>query len=386
MAEPIDLAVEAARRSGKKNLATLTSVLPALGEFGFNEMLLTPSLNGVPLGDRDFIGLRMEVGRIVGWEPSQDMMRDAVQYVALGNRYHPVRQYLDGLAWDGSPRLKHYAEDVLMISDPTVLVVSMVVCFFVGAVARVYQPGCQLDTAFILQGPQGRRKSSHFRALCKEPAWFTDAAIDIHDKDSLLLMQRVWFWEWGELSTMRRANVQAVKDFLSKRENTFRPPYGRGIESFPRHTVICGSTNDETFLVDPSGDRRFHVVGVNEVDDDRAATWRDQYWAEAVDLYRNGEHWWLDEREEATRSATHAQWREEDAWAEKVLEYATGRSSGRVTVTEVLENAVQKPAGQWTTADARRVGDILRVAGWTQTRTQESGQRVRYWVAPKRGA
>jgi putative DNA primase/helicase len=132
-----------------------------------------------------------------------------------------------------------------------------------GMVMRAMRPGCKFDYMLILKGEQGLAKSGSFRALA-EP-WFTDNAIKVGDKDSMMAMQLVWIAESAELESLNKAETTAVKQFLSAQEDMYRPPYGAQIKKRPRHTVMGGTTNADTFLKDATGDRRFWPLEVEVV-------------------------------------------------------------------------------------------------------------------------
>ncbi len=261
--------------------------------------------------------------------------------------------------------------------------------FMIGAVARVMKPGCKLDTMPILEGPQGIGKSQAIGILGGE--WFTDdVPADITSKDAAMALQASWVIEQGELHAIRKADVNQLKNFLSRRVDKFRPPYGRTVQSFPRKCVLIGSMNptDNGYLNDETGARRFWPVlcAVGWADGrkiDLAALWavRDQLWAEARVRFEQGEPWWLHRDHLEKDQEAEADMRfDADAWTEKVLEFLSGKPS--ITMDEVL-NALGIDTKDWSRATVTRVGAILSKAKWKRRRvTEKNGSRVRRYFNP----
>lgn len=169
----------------------------------------------------------------------------------------------------------------------------------VAAVARAMQPGCKMDTALILQGKQGVGKFSFFKVLAGED-WFNDSLGHISDKDERLKLHVTWFIEWAELeSVFKRRDLASVKAFLTCSRDYIRPPYERSVQAFDRPSIIIGTTNQDEFLGDSTGNRRFWVIPVQQdVDLNQRRTERDRIWAAAVTLYKVGESWWLSQGQE----------------------------------------------------------------------------------------
>jgi len=211
-----------------------------------------------------------------------------IELVAQENAYDPIKEYLRSLKWDGESRLSddggwlvRYAHAI-----PGPMVESVGRKWAVGAVARGLEPGTKNDTVLILEGPQGRRKTMLFETLGKQ--WYADMSIVIGDKDSKMIAGRSWICEIPDLAALKRSSeVNAVKAFFSTRADTFRPPFGRHVITSPRRNAFGGTTNEEQYLVDPTGNRRFLCIKLEDTDVDIKALDRDrdQIWAEAVYLY-----------------------------------------------------------------------------------------------------
>jgi putative DNA primase/helicase len=212
------------------------------------------------------------------------------------NAYHPVRDYLNSLVWDGKPRVEGLLID-FMGSEDNDYVRTVTRMTFVACVARVFEPGIKFDTILTLVGEQGGGKSTLLSKLAKD--WFSDSISDIGNKDALQLLQGNWIIELGELSAIKKADIEHLKQFITRQVDEFRPPYGRITQRFPRQCVFFGTTNKVGFLCDPTGGRRFLPVhyGPKEITVEKVNNltrdYVDQFWAEVVYLYKLGERLYL---------------------------------------------------------------------------------------------
>jgi len=217
-------------------------------------------------------------------------LREAISHVAQNNRFSPVVEYLDSLTWDGTPRIGSWLVDYLGADDEPITR-TMSSKFLIAACARAYNPGCQVDTALILKGPQGNGKTSILRILGGE--WYVCLSEKLGDKDSRMKAASGWIVEIAELAGMTAADSRAIKSFLDQTDDIFRPPYGASMLTFKRHCVFTGTTNEDSYLLDQTGARRFWVVESDKpVALDKALADRDQLWAEARDAYKSGAIWW----------------------------------------------------------------------------------------------
>lgn len=205
------------------------------------------------------------------------------------NTFHPVCDYLNALEWDGVPRVDRLLVDVLG-ADDTEYVRMVTRKTLVGAIARIMEPGCKFDTMLIMTGPQGVGKSSLFDCLATN--WFSDSMDSFNGKDAYELIQGKWIIEVGELAALNKAGREKVKQFLSKREDNFRPAYGRNTIECKRQCVFIGTTNEDVFLYDETGERRafpVEVKGAKEVREVVTPWFAGQVWAEAKMFYEQGE-------------------------------------------------------------------------------------------------
>ena len=360
--------------------ATLSEIVAAIGAdileghaLRLNEMTGNVEHGGRPISDVWLAALRTKLEETAQLLAGKEDTHDAVALVAHRNPHHPVREYLNGLIWDCRSRLEDFRR--ALGAEDTPLVRAILKCWLISAVARASAPGCKVDTMPVLVGPQGRRKSTAVRILAGD--WFNDTTISIGTKDALTLLRQAWIHEWAELDTLRRArDLEAVKAFIVSQSDIYRPSYGRLDVRVPRSSIFVGTTNSKEFLGDDTGNRRFWPITVGQIDTAALASMRDQLWAEAVALFRAGERWYLaDEREQELR-VVHKEHRIRDAWEGPIAAHLSRMMYGDVTTADVLEHALAKPTGQWSSGDARRVAVVMRELGWRQTR---SGSGPRVW-------
>ncbi len=222
-------------------------------------------------------------------------LRNGVLMAARSAKYNPVLDLIHAEKWDGICRLEHWLTDVYEIVErPYTRLIGK--CFIMGLVKRALQPGCKFDYMLIIKGEQGLKKSTAFRALAYP--FFTDNAIRMGDKDSLMAMQLVWIAESAELESLNKSETTQIKQFLSAQEDMFRPPYGSQLIRAKRHSVNVGTTNADTFLKDATGDRRFWPLEVHMVNEDTLASIRLQLFAEALHRLDAGEKYWPSRDEE----------------------------------------------------------------------------------------
>lgn len=299
----------------------------------------------------------------------------AVEAIAREKPFHPVREYLKALTWDGAHRLDTWLHEYLGVT-PSPYAAAVGSRWMISAVARVFEPGCKADCCLILEGEQGIRKSTALRALA-EP-WFTDEIADLGSKDAALQTRGVWVIEIAELDSMSRSDIGKIKAFMSRMTDRFRPPYGKRPIDSPRQCVFAGSVNHGTYLRDETGGRRFWPVECKAavIDVDALADVREQLWAEATALYFDGKPWWLDSVE-LTREAAEEQAEryEGDPWDELIMAWAEQRES--VSIAEVLSMCLEKKKDLWTQIDKNRVARCLRARGWL--RYNSGPRRAREW-------
>lgn len=252
-----------------------------------------------PVKNVDYSGVRNYIESIYGISSSLKI-EDSMALEFEKNSFHPIKQYLSGLHWDGKERIDTLLIDFFGTKD-TIYTREAIRKMLTAAVARVFNPGCKYDLVLVIVGPQGTKKSTFIKKLGK--SWFSDTFLTVQGKEALEQIQGAWLIEIAELSALRKAEIEAIKHFISKQEDIFRPAYARTAEVFPRQCVFIGTTNETDFLNDPSGNRRFMPIDVHpesvvkDVFKDLDPM-IDQIWAEAVHLYNRGEKLFLSEQAE----------------------------------------------------------------------------------------
>lgn len=321
-----------------------------------------------------------------------------VAMAAYANRYHPVRKYLDELPdWDGTERLPFWLSDCLGAeeSDYTRLVGAW---FLMGMVKRIQVPGCQMDYMVVLEGLQGKQKSTALRTLVGNDDWFADTPIRIGDKDAVLSLAGKWLYEVGELDSFNKAEVTAVKQYVSSRVDRVREPFARRPSDRPRSGVFGGTTNQSEYFKDPTGARRFWPVACDgEIRLEHLAASRDQLFAEAKHRLKSEDpdvrRYWPT-REETEKYLVPQQERREivDPWYERLaiwldLRDIYGDSGEQIcdvenfTSHELLTKALHVPTDRidGSRQMATRVGIAMHKLGWEKRRDPTGARLHRYW-------
>ena len=272
--------------------------------------------------DTDTTELRTYMEPIIG-KASKNDVTDAVDACAGEHAYHPVRDYLNGLTWDGTPRLDTLFIDYLGAAD-TPYIRAVTRKAFTAAVARVMAPGIKYDTMVVLIGAQGRYKSTILAKM--GGAWFSDSLRNFGTKDSMETLQGTWIDEIAEMQAMNNSEIDAVKAFLSKLSDYYRAAYGRFAAEHPRQCVFFGTTNTHDCLRDTTGGRRFWPVDIDRQPRKKDVfrdleTERDQMWAEAVVRWKLGEPLYLPPELEAEAGVVQEDHRERHPWEGKIEEF-----------------------------------------------------------------
>ncbi len=330
--------------------------------------LKTPPYGGAPgdWSDLDDVRVTLWLADVYGLCVKSATVLEAVNAVAHDNAFHPVRQFLDGLAWDGTPRLEQWLQNHLGVADSE-YVRRVGKRWMVSAVARVFSPGCKADSVLILEGLQGAGKSTSMAVLGGE--WFMDTPFNLGDKDGYQAIRGKWIVELGELDAFNKAESTRAKQFFSASVDTYRESYGRRVLDVPRQCVFVGTTNQDEYLKDDTGNRRYWPVTCTRVDIEGLRASREQLWAEAVAAYRAGDVWWV-ERDEAELFAAEQDKRyQADMWEEPIIHYLMHQHIGdAVTGAHILEKALNIDPSHWGKPEQMRVGKIMHRLKWPRRR------------------
>lgn len=348
--------------------------------------------------DNDDRGLRNYIESTQGIT-SRDKVDDAIGLCAFSHKINEVQDYLKSLRWDGVDRLDTLLIDYLGAANDA-YVTAVTRKTFTAAVARAMTPGVKFDYAPILVGPQGIGKSTLLKMMAK--SWFSDSLVSFEGKDAMELLQGVWINELGELSGFKKSEMTLIKNFISRTEDIFRVPFGRRTGRYPRRCIFIGTSNEDEFLRDPTGNRRFWPVTLMEIKPTKSVfndleAEVDQMWAEAVVRWQAGEPLHLTpELEERARAQQEAyretsplegivrefvgreiplDWAKRDIrarqvyWAtefDKTDEPTTPRE--RVCAAEIWCEALKRDLGLMRRADAKEINGMLaRLSGWART-------------------
>jgi Virulence-associated protein E/Bifunctional DNA primase/polymerase, N-terminal len=353
------------------NAVTAIRGTPELANaIAFDDMQRIPMLVG-PIGDGSVVPRPItdaDVIRIQHWMQhagirriSKETVGSAMTMYADDRSYHPVRDYLNALQHDGMPRLGKWLATYLG-TEATPYTSAIGRMFLISMVARIFRPGCKADYMMVLEGSQGALKSSACAALGS--IWFSDAMPDLSvGKDAQQHIRGKWLIEVSEMHAMGRADTAHLKAFITRTTEQYRPSYGRLEVIEPRQCVFVGTTNRDTYLRDETGGRRFWPVKCGTISIARLAADRDQLFAEAVQLYRDGEPWWPNKDFEREHIKPQQSSRyEADVWEESIAGYVANKAE--VTISEVAKTALRMETGRIGTAEQRRIAAALENLNW----------------------
>jgi predicted P-loop ATPase len=333
--------------------------------------------------DDDDYRLTVYMQQTIGIPSLSDIIvAKAVKYVAHQRVKHVVRDWVLPLPWDGIDRVDHAFEDYWGVdcneTMPCEYVRAASRNLFLGMVARILRPGCQLDTMVVFEGAQGIGKTSALRVL--GGPWYALAHESVTRKDFFEALQGKWVIEIGELDAFSRAEVTRVKTVISTPSDRFRASYGHRANDHPRQCIFAGTTNHDGWGADETGLRRFWPIRCGDVNLDALVASRDQLFAEARILVLAGAEWWT---MPGMTQAIQADRQADDAWTDLI--FAGLGLDTEITVAEILIRILKFDAAQINRGDELRVGRILRLAGWTKKNLTRNRKQAKRWVAPENG-
>lgn len=309
----------------------------------------------------------LEIDERLRFRPSRQFFQTVLLDHARACAFHPVRDYLNGLVWDGTERLDKWLVNYFGAED-TEFVRTVGRLVLVAAVRRVRKPGVKFDEMLVLESGQGLGKSQALAALCPDPEWFTD---DLPmNVDSKVVIERTagkWIVEAAELSGMRRGDIEHIKSFLSRQTDRARLAYDRATTERGRHFIVVGTTNNDSYLKDESGNRRFWPVRVSEIDVSALARDRDQLWAEAARIEARGDLIRLPRELWVLAGDEQDQRRVVDPWEEAIAQ-AIGEQEGKIATAEIWRIVGIEDVGRRKQADNERIGRVTQRLGFERTR------------------
>lgn len=352
--------------------------------------------------DSDDAGLRMRLEKFYKIT-SPLKIHDAVELAMMHASRHPVREYLSGLQWDGVPRADSLFIDYLGAEDSE-YTRTVTRKALLGAVARIMKPGCKHDHVLVLIGPQGCRKSTTLAKLGKK--WFSDSLYTMSGKDAYEQLQGYWIIEMGEMAATKRADLELIKQFVSKQTDSYRSAYARRTQEHPRQCAFFGTTNDDEFMRDATGGRRFWPVVVSDAGRTKGDLLTDeivdQIWAEILVRYNAGEEWYLSGEVEAMAQQVQDQhtelnakqglvenflnrllpedWDERDLesrmlfWDGNFMEEEGTVQRTKVCALEIWQELFHGDPKSFSPLQAREINSILRkVPGWAPVSSANCG-------------
>jgi predicted P-loop ATPase len=355
-------------------------------------------------------------------EWSSDMFARCLEAIAREYSYHPVQEHLKKChrIWvrDGKKerikdvfskycntsvtykKLMTNAAGIEIEDDICKLLLLKEIsrCFFVGSVARIFEAGCKMETTLILKGDQGCGKSTFFKLLASNrdyknvgelindsPSWFCDSMLDpTGGRDTYSKLGGVWLYEFAELAATRKKEAEAIKAFLSSGKDKYSPKYARYDVEQKRQVVFVGTTNELEILRDLTGNRRFHVLEVGNVDLAGLLEIRDLLWGEAYSMYLANDGYHLPADLQAELDGVQAKFKASDSWSDALIDWLKqpNIATGEHTTQEILSGAIKMDTEKQNRAVTMRMAGILSATGWTKKRATAGKKRVWKWIAP----
>lgn len=337
---------------------------------------------GKPMEELDLLYLTLAAN---GFKVKKELTIDCMRCIAKERSYHPIKEYLEN-ASRTSPVISIDDLATRYLIDPSKYSHEMVQLYntalkktLIGAVKRIYEPGCKHDTACVMFGKQGERKSTFWSILGRK--WFSASLNDISNKDSLMVLHRYWIHEWAEIENITsKRDVSDVKAFLSLNTDSFRIPYGRTITEYPRQSIIVGTTNRREILHDDTGDRRFWIIPVDKkIDTDKLGIEVDAIWGAVVLAYKQGEkNYMTSDAMEKLNERNNTAFKFELPWQSSIMNYI--QADKMYKTDEILSEAIGKKVDKHCRADQMQVASIMRSLGWEQRIVREGSSTARKWV------
>lgn len=305
------------------------------------------------------------------------LVRDAITHAAECHSRNSLTDWLDSLTWDGIERLNTWLADCagVELTDYTQAVSRN---WPIAMVARAYQPGCKMDNIPVLEGVSGLNKTQFLEVLGGE--WYEALPMEFGTKDFLQTLQGVWLAEIPDMTGFERSDHSRVISMLSIPRDKYRKAYGYTPERYLRTTIFAATSEDDDYLLDRRGKRRFWPIRCTDINLDSLRQQRDNLFAEAVIRYRAGESWY---RMPASAAEEQESRLVEDTWVRLIMEYANSRwdqlmrigNPPQLTLTEILVDGLKLASDRQTSGVCRRAAAILRANGWVSKRTTKGS----YW-------
>ncbi|WPF90508.1 VapE domain-containing protein (plasmid) [Cyanobacterium aponinum AL20118] len=342
----------------------------------YNELKMIVELDGEEaILDDFYLTLHEDYNLQIGKTVAYDL---AVRF-AKKNSFNPVKDYLESLTKDDEKiDIKQLSSKLFGTEDP--IYDEFLYRFLIASVARIYKHGCKSDHCLILKGNQGIGKSTFFKLLYGEE-FFTDSVTGT-DRDNLLVAHQNWFCELAEFETITSKKASGeLKAFVSKSDDTFREPYAKSTRTIKRKFVIGGSVNEDTFLVDSTGNRRYLIIPIDqEINLEFIKKYRDVIWYQAKLAYQSGERWYLDKSSQALSEKLNKSYLHHDSWDSPELEGWLSLKTKGVSTREILTQFLGVSEKDINKGHEMRLGKIMKGNGWINKQMMINGKRQRLWI------
>lgn len=351
-----------------------------------DEIMFIPRDGGawVPLGDADTVRLRQDL-ECGGFKPiGRELMRDAILLAADGGRFDSARDWLDGLQWDGIPRIDRFYVDYFGVADSD-YARAVGAYTWTALAGRVLAPGCKADMVPILVGSQGLGKSASVAAMAPDSEFFAEVNLGDRDDDLSRRMRGCLVAEIGELRGLHSRDLESIKSFITRTHENWVPKYKEFATKFPRRMLFIGTTNQDQFLADPTGNRRWLPLDVTAADRDAVTADRDQLWAEGAARWR--EAGIAFQQAEELAGGQHEKYEMHDAWEDAIAQWLdepdmlTGdmpRNREFLRTRDIMRNALNLTDSQINRGGEMRVSAIICKLGYARKKLREHGRT--FWA------
>lgn len=335
--------------------------------------------------DGDLIEIKYHLSNNHRFDIGTDKIFEAVVKASNDNRYHPIKNYLQGLVWDKTPRIDTWLIRYTGCEDNS-YTRSVGQIILLAAITRIYNPGCKFDYLAILEGSQGIGKSTLLRHLGHE--WFGDINIlaRSNDKDCVDAMRSKWIVEVSELAFFKQAEVENIKAFLSRPVDTIRLAYDRLTKDFPRKSILIATYNPSShgYLKDATGNRRFWPIPCTNIDNDGFLAVRDQLWAEAFAVFKKGGFkLWLNDEDEKIALSYQISREVQEPWTDYIEDWLLepqNLNKSYLLAKEIAKDALNIDPGRVTPMEYKRIANALRQLGWVNSSKRIDGHKTKVYV------
>lgn len=343
------------------------------GRIAYNELTKDIEIDGKPCKD-DLDNIYIDLAECYNLTIGKQVAYDCFVSYAKSYSYNPIKDYFNSIK-DVPPADLNTLAKTLFNTDYAIYN-TLLIKFLIGSVARIFDNGCKMDNLLVLKGNQGIGKSSFFQVLYGDKFYTT--SLNNFDKDSLLTMNQYWIIEFDEIEKItNQKQAGEFKSFITRQIDTYRAPYAKSAVKHPRSNILCGTCNEDTFLVDKTGNRRFWVIPIKAVNLIWLSENKDAIWSAILKAYNDGQQWHLTKDEEVIVNKENKAHEISDTWEDIILDYLNG--IGRdvpITTKLILENCLGFLPKEIKKIDEMRVGNALTALGYSKKRISKNGKRL----------